>query len=133
MELAISTTTTSGTRANVFLNTFGSGSEFKGTIDVSDLDSSEAAPFIAAGYLPQGFPLAKVTSSGLFVEYDPADPAPTDGSQTVAGLLRWDVPISSATAVTSVSITREAHVIEANLPIEIDAAGKADLPHALFA
>lgn len=120
MELAIATTTTSGTRTNVFKNSHGFGTEYSVTIDMANIDAAD----YASGYLAQGFPLGKITADSTYAEYKAAN---VDGTETLECFLRWDYPVTSATAVVSVSVIRECHLIEANLPVAVDAAGKTDV------
>lgn len=94
------------------------------------------------GYIPSGIVIAKVTASGLYAPYTPAA---IDGTGTAAGLLLHDVRISrdaeetGTLTASGAAFVWQAIVDESKLPVlasttqgEIDAAGKADLPHIRF-
>lgn len=94
------------------------------------------------GYIPSGIAIGKITASGL---YGPYTPGASDGTEVAAGLLLHDVRKSrdadeSGTLVVSgAAFVWQAIVDAAKLPVltsttqgELDANGKADLPHIRF-
>ena len=50
----------------------------------------------------------------------------SDGTEVLVGLLREDVDVASATSIVHGAMLIHAIVIEANLPVAIDATGKTD-------
>jgi hypothetical protein len=77
------------------------------------------------GYIPGGTPLAKITATGL---YGPYDNAGAGGLEVLAGFLLVPTKPGSPTTVDVGSALYEhGRVVEANLPIAIDAAGKTDV------
>lgn len=76
------------------------------------------------GYLRSGTPLGKVTASGL---YGPYDNAASDGRETLTHFLDAPVPMTSGGADVVGPLFEHGRIVEANLPIAIDAAGKADV------
>lgn len=77
------------------------------------------------GFLLSGLPLGKITATGLYAPYD--NGAAT-GIEVLAGFLLTPqkVPADGTTDIGG-SLFEHGIVIEANLPIAIDAAGKADV------
>lgn len=105
------------------------------TLDISSFD----AEHIAAGYLPSGILLGKITASGL---YGPYQDAALDGRQTLAGHLFEEVGGSTGlplaltdpdvgAALFWTGVVRESRLPQftgtGNLKGEIDAAGKVDV------
>lgn len=77
------------------------------------------------GYLLSGTPVAVITATGL---YGPYTPAGAGGLETLAGfvLTPTKVPADGTTDVGG-ALYEHGRVVEANLPIAIDAAGKVDV------
>jgi len=77
------------------------------------------------GYFPSGLPLGKITATGL---YGPYDDAASDGRQTLVGFLfcTVDAPAVS-TQDPQGALLWHGKVVEARLPIAVDANGKADV------
>lgn len=92
------------------------------TLDTSAFTSGTHYP---NGYFRSGTPLAKITASGL---YGPYDDAAVDGRAVLAGFLVSPVKAPSATTTdVGAALYEHGRVVEANLPIAIDANGKADV------
>lgn len=92
------------------------------TLDTSAFTAGTHYP---DGYFPSGLPLGKITASGL---YGPYDNAASDGTEVLAGFLLTPVKPGSPTTVDVGGVLFEhGRVVEANLPIAIDAAGRADV------
>lgn len=89
------------------------------TLDLSKIDSD----LIANGYVPSGLPLAKVSATGLYGQYD--DEA-LDGRATLVGFLVEAVKAVSG-HTPSGAILEHGAVKADRLPAEIDANGVADI------
>jgi Bacteriophage lambda head decoration protein D len=92
------------------------------TLDVSTFTAGTHYP---DGFLKSGIPLGKVTASG---RYGPYNDAASDGRQTLVGLLFTGVktPAVSSTPVSGAMLLH-CFVVEAKLPVAVDANGKADV------
>ncbi|OJY47608.1 head decoration protein [Pseudonocardia sp. 73-21] len=90
-----------------------------------DMTTFTAGTHYPDGYLMSGLPLGKITASGKYGLYDDAA---SDGRQACAGLLFTVVraPASTSTPVSGAMLVH-CIVVDANLPIAVDAAGKADV------
>lgn len=92
------------------------------TLDTSAFTAGTHYP---NGYFRSGTPLGKITATGL---YGPYNNASSDGTEVLAGFLDAPVKAGSPTTVdVSGALFEHGRVVEANLPIAIDAAGKADV------
>ena len=91
------------------------------TLDTSAFTEATHYP---DGYVLSGTPLGQITASGLYAPY--ASGA-TDGTETLAGFLLTPVKMTSGGADVGGALFEHGRVVEANLPIEIDAAGKTDV------
>ena len=92
------------------------------TLDTSAFTAGTHYP---NGYFLSGIPLGKITASG---KYGPYNDAAVDGTETLVGLLLTAVPAPSATTTdVAGALFDHGRVVEANLPIAIDAAGKTDV------
>ncbi|MDF9718112.1 head decoration protein [Nocardioides sp. ChNu-153] len=90
-----------------------------------DTSAFTAATHYPNGYIRGGTPLGKITATGL---YGPYDNAAADGRETLAGfLLTPTKPGAVPTADVQAPLYEHGRVVEVNLPIAIDAAGKADV------
>lgn len=76
------------------------------------------------GFIPSGTPLAKVTATGLYGPYDGAE---DDGRETLVGFLIGPREVPTASAKIAAGLLVHGKVVEANLPIAVDANGKADV------
>lgn len=90
-----------------------------------DTSAFTAATHYPNGYFRSGTPLGKITATGL---YGPYNNAAADGTDVLAGFLVAPVkaPASNLTDVGA-ALYEHGRVVEANLPIAIDTAGKADV------
>lgn len=92
------------------------------TLDTSAFTSGTHYP---NGYFPGGLPLGRITATKL---YGPYDNAASDGREVLAGFLLTPVKAGSPTTVdVQGALLEHGRVVEPNLPIAIDAAGKADV------
>lgn len=96
------------------------------------LDSAQTATVSKAAFggnsIEAGTAIGEITESGLFGPYDAAA---TDGRETAKGLTLNPVTFGADDEAFVAYIVR-GDVIEENLPAEVDAAGKADLPGIVF-
>jgi hypothetical protein len=76
------------------------------------------------GYMPSGTPLSLITATGL---YGPYTPAGSGGLETLSGFLLTPTKLKSSGADVGAALYEHGRVVEDNLPIAIDAAGKADV------
>ena len=93
------------------------------TLDISAFTEATHYP---DGYVPSGTPIAEISASGLYAPYDDTDPDPADGTGVLAGFTLTSVSVDGTDDVQAV-LFEHGRVIEANLPIAIDAAAKADV------
>lgn len=98
------------------------------TLDVSLFTAGTHYP---DGYFKSGTPLAVVTSTaqgGEVGKYGPYNDTATDGRQTLVGFLLspLDAPSVNTTDVVG-ALLDHGRIVEARLPIAIDAAGKTDV------
>ena len=90
------------------------------TLDISAFTEGTHYP---NGYIPSGTPVGEITASGLFGPYNDAA---VDGTETLVGFVLTPTA-ANGTDDIQVALFEHGRVVEANLPIAIDAAGKADL------
>jgi Bacteriophage lambda head decoration protein D len=77
------------------------------------------------GFFRSGTPLGRVTASGL---YGPYDNAAADGREALVGFLLTAVAApASTTSDVSGAMLDHGRVLEARLPIAVDAPGKTDV------
>lgn len=92
------------------------------TLDTSAFTSGTHYP---GGFFPSGLPLGKITASG---KYGPYNDASSDGTEVLAGFLLSPV---RAPSVSTVDPQGALHihgvVVEAKLPVAVNANGKTDL------
>lgn len=89
-----------------------------------DTSAFTAATHYPDGYMRSGTPLARITASGL---YGPYDNAALDGREVLAGFLLTPTKLKNGGADVGAALYEHGRVVETNLPIAIDAAGKADV------
>lgn len=91
------------------------------TLDTSAFTEATHYP---NGYFPSGLPLGQITATGLYAPY--VDAA-LDGTGVFAGFLfcSVDAPTDGTTDVVG-ALLDHGRVIEANLPVAIDAAARTD-------
>ena len=97
-------------------------------IDLARSVSLDTSAFTEAthypdGYIPSGTPLGRITATGL---YGPYTPAAADGTDVLAGFLLTPTK-PAASGETGAALYEHGRVVEANLPIAIDANGRADV------
>lgn len=94
------------------------------TLDVSAFTAGTHYP---DGYFKSGLPLGKITATGL---YGPYSNAAVDGRETLVGFLFCAVaaPTSNSTNTKiPAALLDHGKVVDAKLPIAVDAAGKTDV------
>lgn len=92
------------------------------TLDTSTFTSGTHYP---NGYFPSGLPLGKITATG---KYAPYNNAAADGTETLAGFLFTAVDAPSVNTIDPQgALLWHGAVVEAKLPIAVDAAGKTDV------
>lgn len=100
------------------------------TLDVSKFSSTDDYP---NGYIKSGYPVGKITASGL---YGPYDGSASDGTQTCKGLLFSSVRVVRQDGTTAAkvggAILVHGFVDETKLPGALDSAGQTDLAHIIF-
>ena len=99
----------------------GVDANLTGTLDVATFTEATHFP---NGFVPSGTPVGKVTATGL---YGPYDDGATDGTDTLLGFVYAPAYVETATDTIGFALYHYGVVVEANLPIAVDAAGKADV------
>lgn len=127
MDLQLTSTTYSGTNTSVWISDHVD--RFPITIDASDLAAGDLVGDAFPGYLPDGFPLGKITADSTYAKYDNTN---GDGTETLEGLLYGSVWIESATSVVHGAIGVRGVVDESKLPETVDSAGKADNSNIIY-
>jgi hypothetical protein len=99
------------------------------TLDVSMFTANTHYP---QGFLLSGLPIAKITGTGqggVVGKYGPYDDTATDGRTTLAGFLFTSVRVNTLDNTVDVQGALYIHgvVVEAKLPVAVDAAGKANV------
>jgi hypothetical protein len=96
------------------------------TLDVSTFTAGTHHP---NGYFPSGLPLGRITTAGPNQgKYGPYDGAATDGRETLAGFLLTAVKAPSVNTIDVQGVLLwHGAVLEARLPIAVDAAGVTDV------
>jgi hypothetical protein len=92
------------------------------TLDTSTFTSGTHYP---NGYFPSGLPLGKITATG---KYGPYNDAAADGTEVLAGFLMTAVDAPSVNTIDPQgALLWHGAVIEAKLPVAVNANGKADV------
>lgn len=92
------------------------------TLDTSAFTAGTHYP---NGYFPSGLPLGKITATGM---YGPYNDAAADGTEVLAGFLFTAVDAPSVTTVDPQgALLWHGAVLDAKLPIAVNANGKADV------
>lgn len=100
------------------------GTDFGRSITL-DTSAFTAGTHYPTGVFRSGTPLGRITATGM---YGPYNNAAADGTETLAGFLLTPVKAPAATTTdVGGSLFEHGRVVEANLPIAIDAAGKTDV------
>jgi hypothetical protein len=92
------------------------------TLDTSTFTPATHYP---NGFFKSGIALAKITATG---KYGPYDNAAADGRQTLAGFLFAAVSAPSVNTIDPVgAMLDHGKVVNAKLPVPVDAAGQVDV------
>jgi hypothetical protein len=92
------------------------------TLDTSGFTAGTHYP---DGFFLSGLPLGRLTATGKYVPYNGAA---ADGSETLQGFLLTAVKAPSSTTIdVQGALLIHGVIVEANLPVAIDAGGKTDL------
>jgi hypothetical protein len=92
------------------------------TLDTSTFTAGTHYP---NGYFPSGLPLGKITATG---KYGPYDDAASDGTEVLAGFLMTAIDAPSVNTIDPQgALLWHGAVIEAKLPVAVNANGKADV------
>lgn len=121
MSIAPKTTTITGPGNPGWLGS-AHGTDATRTITL-DVSAFTAATHYPNGFVRGGTPVGKITASG---KYGPYDNAAEDGTETLVGFVYGDFPVDGQTAVVA-ALLDHGKVVEARLPISVDAAGKTDV------
>lgn len=121
MDLAVRTETFGGDNQTWLGSAHGTESARTVTLDRTLFTAGTHYP---SGYLRSGTPLGRVTATGL---YGPYSDAATDGRQTLAGFLLTPQTVNTPGGNIVAPLLWHGSIIEANLPIAIDAAGRTDI------
>lgn len=111
------------------LSWLGSAHGFEAGEPVTLVSDLFHADHLAAGFVPSGVAIAKVTAVGANQnKYGRYDDAAADGRQVMVGHLKKGVRIKAGRSIGA-AMLRHCIVLEANLPANhgLDAAGKADV------
>lgn len=121
MSIAIKTTEYQGSSDPSWLGTaHGTEAAGSGTLDISKFTAETHYPL---GFIKGGIAVAKITATGLYGPYTPADA--TTGLGTLAGFVLWDVPVRGTKE--PFALYDHGKVVTARLPIAVDADGIADV------
>ncbi|MFJ4356914.1 head decoration protein [Streptomyces massasporeus] len=92
------------------------------TLDTSTFTAGTHYP---NGYFPSGLPLGKITATG---KYGPYNDAASDGTEVLAGFLMTAIDAPSVNTIDPQgALLWHGAVIEAKLPVAVNANGKADV------
>lgn len=92
------------------------------TLDTSAFTEATHYP---DGFFVSGLPLGKITATG---KYAPYDDAAVNGAETLVGFLLSPVKAPAVTTTDVVgALLIHGIIVDANLPVAVDAAGKADV------
>jgi hypothetical protein len=122
MDLSIRSETFAADDQTWLGSAHGTSSARSITLDTSTFTSGTHYP---DGFFVSGLPLGKITATG---KYGPYNDAASDGTQTLVGFLLSPVKAPSATTTDVVgALLLHGIVVDANLPVAVDAAGKTDV------
>jgi hypothetical protein len=123
MGIAVHKTEYQGASDPSWLGTaHGTDAAGSATLDVSKFTAATHFPL---GFVRGGTPVAKITATGLYGPYTPADS--TTGLGTLAGFVLWDVPVATGATREPFALYDHGKVVTARLPIAVDADGRADV------
>lgn len=122
MDLSVTTQTFQSDDQSWMANRHGHDDTRSITLDTS---AFTAATHYPNGYFASGLALGRITATGL---YGPYNNALTDGTDVLAGFLFTNVKPGLPTTVdVGGALFEHGRVVEANLPIAIDAPAKVDV------
>lgn len=104
---------------------FGVDANLTGTLNIAAFVEATHFP---NGFVPSGTPVGKITATGL---YGPYDGAAVDGTEVLAGFVYAPAYVETATDTIAFALYHVGVVVEANLPIAVDAGGKTDVAASL--
>ena len=99
----------------------GVNANLTGTLDVAAFTEETHFP---NGIIPSGTPVGKITATGL---YGPYATGAIDGTETLLGFVYAPAYVEAATDTIAFALYHYGVVVEANLPIAVDAGGKTDV------
>lgn len=120
MDLSVRKETFGGDDQTWLGSAHGTDSGMTVTLDKATFTAGTHYP---NGYLRSGTPLGKITASG---KYGPYNDGATDGRQTLVGHLLTPQTVGTGNDIVAPLFTH-GRVVEARLPIAIDAAAKVDV------
>jgi len=122
MDLSVRTETFGGDNQAWLGSAHGTSSGRSITLDKTLFTPANHYP---QGYLRGGTPVGQVTATKKFGPYDDAA---TDGRQTLVGFVLTPQTFATGGGTDIIApLYEHGAIIEANLPIPIDAAGRADV------
>ena len=121
MDLSVSSETWGGDDQSWLGASHGQDMGRSVTFDTSAFTEATHYP---DGYLRSGTPVGEITATGLYAPYNAAG---ADGTETLVGFVLTPVKMTSGGADVGGAVFEHGRVVEANRPIAIDAAGKADV------
>lgn len=122
MDLSIRSETFAADDQTWLGSAHGTSSARSITLDTSAFTAGTHYP---DGFFVSGLPLGKITATG---KYAPYVDAAVDGTGVLAGFLLSPVKAPAATTTDVVgALLIHGVIVEANLPVAIDAGGKTDL------
>lgn len=134
MDIQPTTTETTVTADRRWLlSTYGTETNKTVTLDLAQFAAGTNYTAAANGLpnlIPSGTPLGKVTASGL---YGPYDSAASDGTQTFAGLLEFDVAFNTGSTRVGAALRIVGDIDVSQLPVDFTvpaAANRTD--HLVF-
>jgi len=122
MDLSIRSETFAADDQTWLGSAHGTSSARSITLDTSAFTEATHYP---DGFFTSGLPLGKITATG---KYAPYSNAAVDGTETLVGFLLSPVKAPAATTTDVVgALLIHGIIVEANLPVAVDAAGKTDV------
>lgn len=122
MDLSIRSETFAADDQTWLGSAHGTSSARSITLDTSTFTAGTHYP---AGFFVSGLPLGKITATG---KYGPYAGGASDGTETLVGFLLSPVKAPAATTTDVVgALLIHGIIVEAKLPVAVDAAGKTDV------
>ncbi|MFJ9799832.1 head decoration protein [Streptomyces sp. NPDC101145] len=128
----ITTETTVTADRRWLLSTYGTETNKTITLDLAQFGAGTFTPAANGlpNVIPSGTPLGRVTANGL---YGPYDSTATDGTQTFAGLLEFDVAFNTGSTRVGAALRIVGDIDVSQLPVDFTvpaAANRTD--HLVF-